>query len=242
MRKIAVIDGDSICFLCSKDTLEESKANVDSILADIFEETGSTHYFLFLSSGPYFRHQVNPEYKANRPPTTLLFIKELRKHLKDVYNALIYEQVEADDMVAYVMGNFDDLGDKICCGNDKDVTYQVPGNHLNYRTFDQQTTTVVDAIRFLYTQVLTGDSSDNIKGIPGIGPKKAEKILGKDDWHNLHTATLSAYYEHYDLAAGQAVFEFQKNFRQVYLLRRQEDFTREVGYIPELPEPFPINK
>jgi len=40
-----------------------------------------------------------------------------------------------------------------------------------------------DAQRNFYTQVLTGDTTDGYKGIPGIGPKKAEAILGsRPDW------------------------------------------------------------
>ena len=34
-----------------------------------------------------------------------------------------------------------------------------------------------EGIKFFYTQILTGDSADNIHGIPQVGPKKAERIL-----------------------------------------------------------------
>ena len=36
-----------------------------------------------------------------------------------------------------------------------------------------------DGLKFFYTQILTGDRADNIKGLYGVGPKKAEKMLAE---------------------------------------------------------------
>jgi len=232
--KIAVIDGDSICYLCSKDTIGESIGNVDDLVSNILKETGSTHYWMFLSKTPYFRHQVNPDYKGNRPPSNLKYLKTLKAYLREQYGGMSFKGVEADDMVAYAM-NIPNTAELISCAMDKDVIGQVPGNHLNYRTFEQVTTNVDQAVKFLYKQTLAGDSGDNIKGIPGIGPKKAEDILLNQEY-NYASAVMQAYSEHFN-NAGISVGEFQKNFRQVYLLRKEEDFNREVGYVPVIPDP-----
>lgn len=234
MKRIAVIDGDSICYLCSKDTLEESLYNVNSIISSIMEETGSNYYYLFLSEGPYFRHSINLEYKNKRIISPLKYLKTLKAYLKEEFGAVSYPNVEADDMVAYVMSITDSepKASYISCAIDKDVINQVVGTHFNYKTHENIITKYEEARRFLYKQVLMGDSTDNIKGIPGVGEVKADKLLTNKT--NYNSDVLKAYINYYKSA--QAIFEFQKNFRQVYLLKNDEDFLREVNYIPELPE------
>lgn len=68
---------------------------------------------------------------------------------------------------------------------DKDINL-VPGQHYNWeltrlgkvvREARHYFITEEEALRNFYTQLLTGDVTDNIKGVPGIGPKKAEKLL-----------------------------------------------------------------
>jgi len=41
---------------------------------------------------------------------------------------------------------------------------------------------------------------------------------------------------------SQGIFEFQKNYRLLHILDTEEDFIREVGYIPELPEFRPVKE
>lgn len=237
MIKVAVIDGDSICYLSSKETIEESLKNVDTIMHSIIKETGSSHYYLFLSMGPYFRHIINPEYK-NKRKNTLKYINTLKSYLRERYFAVYYPKVEADDMVAYIMNNFNSKEMQcISCSIDKDVINQVVGHHFNYRTHKFSKTSFEDARKFLYTQVLTGDATDNISGIKGIGEVKAEKLLTNKDYNSI---CLKAYVNHFKSA--QAIFEFQKNFRQVYLLKTQEDFIREIGHIPEWPTLIKYNQ
>ncbi len=51
-----------------------------------------------------------------------------------------------------------------------------------------------DGLLFFYTQVLTGDNADNIKGLYGVGPKKAAKLLeGCETEQDLYVAVLQAY-------------------------------------------------
>ncbi len=67
---------------------------------------------------------------------------------------------------------------------DKDLIGSVPSKVFNYYRSAQYNidmkwveTSHADAYKFKYIQTLTGDSTDGIKGCPGIGPKKAEKAL-----------------------------------------------------------------
>ena len=55
------------------------------------------------------------------------------------------------------------------------------------------TITEADADKYFFTQVLTGDATDGYKGIPGIGPKKAEAILGaRPHWGAVEQAYIKA--------------------------------------------------
>jgi 5'-3' exonuclease len=240
MKTIAVIDGDSICYLCSKDTLEESLENVDSLIKSIGEMTNSTHYYLFLSKGKYFRHQINTDYKGKRKyASPLKYLRTLKSYLMEQYNAVAIPNVEADDMVAYTMHTEVEENKEntyINCSIDKDVLKTVPGLNFNYRTYESQEVSKKDALKFMYKQVLMGDSGDNITGIPGVGEKTAAAILElAETSEELRKVVLDAYFDYYKEFSGQSVFHFQKNFRQIYLLRTKEDFLNEVGTIPTLP-------
>ena len=85
--------------------------------------------------------------------------------------------MEADDLVsiwAHESRNHDEQ--YVICGIDKDLL-QIPGNHYNYGK-DSWKFVDDDAAHYnLMLQCLIGDNSDNIPGIKGVGPKKAEKIL-----------------------------------------------------------------
>lgn len=123
-----------------------------------------------------FRFDIYPEYKANRDKAVKpVHYKALRNHAVKYMGAIIADNVEADDMLT-IRANELGLGNWVMITNDKDLQ-QSPGDHYNW---SKGTTTHVDrltALRTLYTQVLTGDTIDNIKGCTGIGPDKAEKAL-----------------------------------------------------------------
>ena len=247
-EKIAAIDADSICYLCSKDTIEESIINVDSIIKDIMDKTGCTSHYLFLSEGKYFRHGINVLYKANRPPTSLKYIRTLKAYLKEKYNAKSYKQIEADDMVMLVKLNGETIdtvkSNVTICSPDKDVLKQIEGNHYNYRTKEFVRTSEVDATKFLWIQALMGDAGDNIKGIPGIGEVKATKIIEdskQTSFDELSTVVLFEYVKYYGGASG--VYQFQKNFRLVYMMRHAVDYLNESMQLPNYgdPTPFIIN-
>ena len=71
-----------------------------------------------------------------------------------------------------------------------------------------------EGTKFFYTQLLTGDTADNIPGVQGIGPKKADKILeGLEDEYEMYEACLNAY---------QGDLEFLVENAQLLWLRREE--------------------
>jgi len=93
----------------------------------------------------------------------------------DAWAFSVQETQEADDAIgirAYSMGE----EDYIICSIDKDLD-NLRGKHYNFVKNEAYYVTEEQAIKNFYRQLLTGDRVDNIPGLSGIGPKKAEKIL-----------------------------------------------------------------
>ncbi len=178
-----LIDADIVCFrgAFSAEDDEEFVANARSegIIRDICQTLGSEDVELWLSGNNNFRYGVYPEYKANRITAKRpRWEKEVKQFLTDVWGAQWSDGCEADDMLGVrqmeLLGRQEPV---VICTIDKDLD-MIPGDHYNFVKKEKYFVTDEEAIRFFYYQCLIGDTADGIKGVPGIGPKKAENILG----------------------------------------------------------------
>lgn len=128
----------------------------------------------------YFRHDIDPEYKGHRRggPRPLL-VQQLREWVEQNYYCWTRPNLEADDVIG-ILATHPKLieGKKIVVSVDKDL-HQIPGRHIN----PQKPHLGVHEIsheagrRQLAIQVLTGDTVDGYKGCPGIGVKRATRIV-----------------------------------------------------------------
>lgn len=156
----------------------------------------SDYLTIALDSGKKnFRHDLYPEYKANRvtPPEDLIPQFAILREAVEAFD-LSYEEVkgyEADDIIATLAAKYADHQDfkVVVVSSDKDL-FQL----LNYNIliFDPIKNIYIDekqviekfgvnSNRLLDLFSLTGDASDNIPGVPGIGPKTAAKLLDEFD-------------------------------------------------------------
>lgn len=238
--KIALIDADSLCFYNAKENIKESIYSIDEVINNIISITEATHINILLSSTPYFRHKINSDYKGNRKQAPPQFTNTLKAYLRAKWGGFNFCDVEADDMVGYLQLNYG-KDNTIICSPDKDVLKQISGTHYDYYHKEFITVTEEEAKYFLWQQVLMGDSGDNIKGIPGIGEVKARKILDKNDDKIIYITVLGTYIEYYK-SPIRGLYEFQKNLRQIYLLRTVEDFLMEIGTIPTIPVPLQVKE
>ena len=253
MGKVILIDGDGLTYHASKDGIEESIKLLDEKIANIFNTTEGDEYCIFLSNTPYFRHVIYPEYKGQRKKynSPLKWLKTLKAYMKEKYHTYTMKDVEADDLCSYYYYKFKRFKlDVVLSSPDKDLLESIPGTHFNYRYYKDKdgnltkgefkTTTFEKAVKFSWYQMIVGDSSDNIKGVEGVGRVGANAILSNVNKNNDYShAVLKAYVRQYGTVRG--VYEFQKNFRVLYMLSTDEDFLREVGSIPnadtvEVPE------
>ena len=236
---ICLIDADSLMYYeMDKPTLEEAIYGVDQRITTMLTQCNTSNYVGFLTEKRCFRYGVDPNYKGNRkgkdkPPV----FYALREYLKQHYGFWSVPELEADDLVSYY--SYTDNRSTIICSPDKDVLYQCVGMHYNYQRAEFLHTTPDEALRFLWKQVLMGDSTDNIAGIHGVGDKTSDNWL-KNRKNDFESFTLKKYVEKFGMVEG--IVNFNTTFRLVYLLKSKQDVAREAGIeLPEL-EVYTINK
>jgi DNA polymerase-1 len=165
------------------------------LMLKIYSDYPTAYGAFILDCGkPAFRLELAPDYKANRPPMP----DELREQipvLEEIARAfgwpmIVREGYEADDLLAAIAAEFDDKTVKFISA-DKDlaqiiserVEMLVPafkGGGFTLRgrqeTIDKFDVTPEQMVDYL---ALIGDSSDNIPGLPGVGPKTAAKLINE---------------------------------------------------------------
>ena len=171
----ALMDGDIYAFRVACTTENDNEAiavyRVNEMIENTLAEVEASEYKLFLTSPDNFRKHIYPEYKANRTATKPKHLQFLRDYLVESWQGTVAEKMEADDYLGINQNE-----SSIICSIDKDLL-QVPGKHYNFVKKEFYEVDEETGFRNFYTQLLTGDTSDNIKGIAGIGPVKAKKAL-----------------------------------------------------------------
>ena len=124
-----------------------------------------------------WRYEIYPEYKANRPDRQPFWAPQIKEYVERKYGIIAEAPYEADDLIAMAAHECREVGrDCVIVTIDKDMD-QIPGVHYNWVTDEEYSVSDVDALRNLLRQSITGDSTDNIKGIPGWGAKAANEWL-----------------------------------------------------------------
>ena len=156
--------------------LAKVKCDIDDFVDNIMEQAKADHVTMCISHQNNFRKMLNPEYKANRKATRkpMCFVPAKEYVMKN-YHYEIQPWLEADDVIG-ILATYDNGEERIVVSEDKDLL-TIPGMHwdIKNQTLWEQDKDTADYL--FYKQALTGDSVDNYQGCPGIGPKKAEKIL-----------------------------------------------------------------
>ena len=144
---------------------------------------------IFDAKGSNFRHDIFPEYKANRGPAEDDLVVQIEP-LYDIVRAMGFHficeaGVEADDVIATLakLASEKDI-ETIIASGDKDL-FQLVGGKIKqldmkgklYAEEDVEEKMGVMPKQVLDLLALSGDASDNIPGVPSVGPKTASKWL-----------------------------------------------------------------
>ena len=249
-KKIFLIDGSSYLYrafhamppLTTSTGLPTGAVKgVTNMLRNLRNENPNSHYLaIFDAKGKNFRHSIYKDYKANRPPMP----PELREQLaplKSICNAMgmpVVEipDVEADDVIATlaVMGAKKGIP-MIISSLDKDLMQLVEDplvkmvNTMNNKVYDVagvQEKFGVHPDQIIDYLALVGDTSDNIPGVPKVGPKTAVKWL--NEFKDLEGITQNA--ENFPGVVGQNLRDsIQDLDRNVELVTLKKDVDLSVS-------------
>lgn len=208
--RIALIDADTLLYKICYHAEQENNFTthmqaLDQWLEVICDRTASDAFVCCLTINAYKRYAIaqSREYKGNRKQREKpKFFFDLRNYMLQKYKALHVDGYEADDVVLALYNKYDREGtDAVIVSNDKDLR-QIPARF--YDMFKEEHTSIDDytAHYNLHMQWLHGDSTDNIPGVEGIGPKKAALLLKDKVAEEMTTQVLRAYVNKYGLVDG----------------------------------------
>ena len=177
--------------------------------------------------GPVFRHEISPDYKANRPPMPDDLSCQIPwvKKIVQAHNILCLEKqgVEADDLIASAARLLERAGvPVVIVSGDKDLLQLVSDKVSCWEPMNDKIMTP-DAVREKYNVApsqlndffgLMGDKADNIPGVPGVGQKTAEKLINE-------FGTMAGLFSHLDGMKKSKLKERLIEFQEQALLSKK---------------------
>lgn len=180
-----------------KTVIHSAKQMISAILTDI----GAKDYQIYLSGGDNFRFKINPQYKANRIGVRRPYhLENVREYLITNWGAVVTDGIEADDAIGTAQDKRspESVKNTVAASIDKDF-FCFPGHHYQWPHHGKEARLLyvspTEARINFYKQVLTGDKTDNIMGLHGVGPAiagtivKASKSTSNEDlYRTVHRA------------------------------------------------------
>jgi len=205
MKKIVLIDGFSLLFRAFFAMMRSNLRNNDGFptgaLHAFFnmtykfasEREADSVIVAFDTGGKTFRHDKFTEYKAGRKETPDELIKQIpvTKEIVQLlgWTSLEAQGYEADDIIGTICSKLSDKYDISVLSGDRDLLQLVDSGAKIFLTkkgisdiqiFDIEELNKeygLTPAQFIDYKALMGDNSDNIPGLPGVGPKTALKLL-----------------------------------------------------------------
>jgi hypothetical protein len=229
-KPVGLVDADMIVYeaaACGQDnesgeiySFEYVAGLIDKRLLEIQYAIGAESLRLFLTGDDNFRFDIATvkPYKGNRKQEKPFHWKNARVYMESL-GAEIAHGMEADDAMAMSQDE-----NTVICTRDKDLR-QVPGWHYGWELGAQPefalqyvgeigdiqlkgTKLSGTGLKFFYSQIITGDTTDNIPGLPRGGPVLAYKLLANTTTEGeMFKAVREAYRSKYDEDADERLLE-----------------------------------
>jgi hypothetical protein len=207
----ALIDGDIFAYEFGNCTNDEYvplswplvQARVQSRINGIIEATGADEYQIYLTSedGSNFRirEATIQPYKGHRATEKPHWYKKIREFLVDHREAEVVYGMEADDALSIAQYQAEDKQDEI------------------------------NGLRAFYCQLLTGDSTDNIPGLYGVGgsSKLLSHVRELDREYDMYLFALAEYTKRFGTYAERFLIE---NARLLWMQSLKESFGVHLVY------------
>ena len=180
------------------------------MLLKLIEERSPAYIGMFFDAkGPTFRHDMYADYKANRPPMPDDMAVQIApiKAVTEAFRIPVLEMAgyEADDLIGTMARQAEAAGfEVVMVTGDKDfvqlLTKRVSiWDPMKDKTIAADEVTAANGVtphQMIDVMGLSGDTSDNIPGVPGIGPKTALKLIQSYE-------TIEGVYDHIDDIKGK---------------------------------------
>lgn len=238
---LMLVDGDIITFHVATATMVETyhrdrdaytwevdmelaRSSVHERLDGLAQWMGATQTIVAFSSGKNFRKDLDPAYKVNRTGKKPLAYWAIVDYIKSKFRTLMYPRCEADDVLGIQATLPENLAKftPVIVSDDKDML-TVPSHHLRLKKSEDPELQGIFRITperaewFHFRQSLAGDHGDGYRGLEGVGPKKAEKIIGGFRGKAAWKAVVKAY-----KAAGLSENDALRNARLARILQASE--------------------
>jgi len=199
---IGIVDGDVLiyraCNKAIKDNLDVRKT-FDNIYEEVKMNTACDEYSLHISGGGNFRKEIKQDflqYKGKRREKPENYL-ECREYIIKKYKPTMVPKYEADDTASVEAFRHIKNGQLyMLITLDKDWK-TIGGLFYNLLYNNLSAVSKIEGIEFFHQQLLTGDAVDNIPGIEGVGPVKANRILKNKTLNEQFEAVIKAYKKHY---------------------------------------------
>ncbi len=212
-EQIVIVDGYSFLFRAYHSMPPLSNPNgipvgavygFTSMIMRLLKDVKPSHIVVVFDSGSKnFRHDIYPEYKANRPPAPEDLIPQfpLVRDAAKALNISILEMegYEADDVIATLANKaLEKQEEVLIVSSDKDLMQLVNSHTHMYDAIKNKTIGEkeveekwgVKPSQMLDMLAMVGDSADNIPGLPGIGPKTAAQLLNQfESWERIYESS-----------------------------------------------------
>lgn len=205
--------------------LEQSWQNFHRDLQEMLNSVFTSEYLMAVKGPGNFRNMLYPEYKLNRhadPNKQNMFVPTIRELAVFEGYAISSDGREADDVLRIWAEQCRKVNDDyVVCTIDKDLQC-IPGKHWNIKKKELTEVSELDALRFYYTQLLKGDPTDNIPGVPRVGDVKAMRLLA-----DVHTEEEFQYVvvDQYMQAYGDDWENYLlSNGKMIHLQKHPEDY------------------
>jgi DNA polymerase-1 len=199
-----------------------------AMLERLLRERRPALFAIAMDSGrATFRSKIYPQYKANRPPAPEDLKQQLRRceEIVRAFNVAIWkcDGVEADDLIATGVQQARAQGLRVVIvAADKDLMQLVSPEVVMYDTMRERVFGVPEVEERFGVSVaqvgdvlaLTGDTSDNVPGVPSVGPKTAKELL-------VAYGDLAGIYQNLDKITRKALREALTNNKEQAFLSRE---------------------
>jgi len=230
------LDPDKLIKVITPEPIANVLHTVKVMIHSIMEACEAGEATIYLTGKGNYREQIDSiaPYKGHRPTEKPTHFAAVKEYLLKRFDAVLVEGKEADDAMGIAQMSeyratlasmkFDLATDikttrTVICSTDKDLK-MIPGWHYNFQKQEKFWVARDEADHWFYQQLLMGDSTDNIKGISGIGPKGAAKLLeGCTDNLERYTVCRTRYTK-----AGQDDYDLLENANLLWIQREENKY------------------